>query len=717
MPHEPFLSTSWYRVAGLKPKLPEHAQVLRHCYRGLVWHVLQDQASGQSHRLSPASYVVVAGMDGTRTVDTLWKDAASQFGEETPSQDELIRFLSQLHAADLLQIDTPPDSLELLSRAAKTERSRLLRNFLNPLAVKIPAWNPDGFLLRTLPAVGWLFSWSGMLLFLLIVIPALPLAAQHWAELSDNASDRILAAENLFLMALCYPVIKGLHELGHGYAVKAFGGAVPEMGVMLLVLLPVPYVDASAASAFRSKWRRIVVGAAGMLVELSLAALALDVWLLVEPGIVRAIAFNVMLVAGISTVLFNGNPLLRYDGYYILSDVLEIPNLSQRATRSWGYLVDRYVFRTEGVKPVATTVGEQFWLILYAPVSFMYRLLVMTGIAMFVASKYLAVGVAMATLSIVAGFLFPVAKALWYVIAGPRLHRNRFRAVGLTLGGVAAAGIALLWIPAPLYTISEGVVWIPETAIVRAGVDGFVVRLLVEPGTVVDVGEALVESEEPTLDAQIKSSIGRVAELEAQFASERFTDQVQAEITSTELGLARAELEHESTRVERLIARSRARGVFAVPTPQDLEGRFVREGQTIGYVLPAGSRIIRAAIQQDNIDLVRNQLRGAAVRLSERVEDSLPVRLVREVPAGGEQLPSKALGGSGGGAVAVDPRDPNGTKSLQRVFQVDLELPEDVAPAVSFGSRVYVRFDHIWEPIGRQFWRRLRQLLLSRLNT
>jgi putative peptide zinc metalloprotease protein len=238
----------------------------------------------------------------------------------------------------------------------------------------------------------------------------------------------------------------------------------------------------------------------------------------------------------------------------------------------------------------------------------------------------------------------------------------------------------------------------------------------VEPGRVVDLGEGLIESDEPTLNAQIKSLSGRVAELEAQLVSERFTDRVQAEITSTELRLARAELADGSTRVERLVAHSRAQGVFAVPTPQDLEGRFVREGQALGYVLPPGSRIIRAAIRQDDIDLVRNRLRSAAVRLSERVEESVPARLIREVPAGGEQLPSKALGGSGGGAVAVDPRDPNGTKSLQRVFQVDLELSEGAAPAVSFGSRVYVRFDHIWEPVGHQLWRRVRQLLLSRLN-
>jgi putative peptide zinc metalloprotease protein len=175
-------------------------------------------------------------------------------------------------------------------------------------------------------------------------------------------------------------------------------------------------------------------------------------------------------------------------------------------------------------------------------------------------------------------------------------------------------------------------------------------------------------------------------------------------------------LAEENMRAQRLTARSRTAGVFAVPTSQDLPGRFVREGQTIGYVLPPGSRTIRATIDQDDIDLVRKRLRSSTVKLAERVEDTLPARLVREVPAGSDELPSKALSSSGGGLFAVDPRDPHGTKTLRRVFQVDLELPDSVAPSGAFGSRAYVRFDHEWEPVGNQMWRRVRQTLLSRLN-
>jgi putative peptide zinc metalloprotease protein len=713
----PFLSSSWYRVARLRPKLREHVSIFRHRYRGSTWYIVNDHAAGRVHRLSAASYAVVGTMDGTRTVDRLWQEAVNRLEEDAPSQDDMIQLLAQLNAADLLQTQGAPDSGELLNRAAKVQRSRWWQGALNPLAVRVRLWYPEKFFDRTIPMYRWLFSWSGAALWLVVVLPAIVLAAQNWSALSDGAQERLLAAGNLLILALSYPVLKALHELGHGYAVKAFGGTVHEIGVLFLVFMPVPYVDASSASEFRSKWRRAIVGAAGMIVEVFIAALALYVWLAVEQGIVRTLAYNVMVIAGISTVLFNGNPLLRYDGYYILSDLLEIPNLALRATRYWGYLVERYAFRTEGLKEFAAAPGERPWLFLYAPLSFAYRLLVMLGIALFISSEYMAAGVAVAIWGLFVAVVVPFGKALHQVFAQPRLHSNRMRAALTTFASILVALLTLFGIPAPSYSTTEGVVWLSETAIVRAGTDGFIRELLVAPGSLVSAGAPLAESEERTVKAELEILLARVAELEARLTAERFTDRVKAEITTTELGHARDELARMTGRAERLVARSRAEGIFAVVRPQDLPGRFVREGQMIGYVLPSGSRIVRALVQQDDIDLVRTRLRQTSVLLAERLDDSLPARIVREVPAGREDLPSKALGGIGGGVIAVDPRDPQGTKALQRVFQIDLELSQEAAAAVAFGSRAYVRFDFQWEPLGQQMWRRVRQLLLARLQT
>jgi putative peptide zinc metalloprotease protein len=146
-----------------------------------------------------------------------------------------------------------------------------------------------------------------------------------------------------------------------------------------------------------------------------------------------------------------------------------------------------------------------------------------------------------------------------------------------------------------------------------------------------------------------------------------------------------------------------------------LPARFYREGEVLGYVTPASSDIARIVVPQDDVELVRNHLLGASVKLAQRVTETYPARVIREVPAGQNDLPSKALGTTGGGASAVDPGDRQGRKTLQRVFQFDLELPQGT-PVAAFGSRVHVRFEHDWEPLGFQIFRRLRQLFLARLN-
>jgi len=713
----PFLSSSWYRVAGLRPKLREHVSVSRHRYRGSTWYVIHDHVTGRAHRLSTASYMIVGGMDGSRTVDQLWHDATVRLGQEAPSQNDLIQLLAQLHTVDLLQSGEVPDSTELVERAGKTDRRQWIGNLANPLAFRVRFWHPDRFFDRTAPYVSWLVSWRGFVLWMMVVLPAILLMVQHWRELTENATDRILAADNLVMMAAVFIILKALHELGHGYAIKTFGGAVYEIGIMFLVFAPMPYVDASAASEFRSKWHRVIVGAAGMIVEVFIASLALYLWLAVEQGLVRAIAYNVMVVAGISTILFNANPLLRYDGYYILVDLMEIPNLAQRSTRYWNHLIYTYVFRAKTLPEHVATSGERIWFLLYGPASFLYRVFVIFAIAVFVASKYLAVGVAVAIWGFSAGVVLPVGKALWNVVTSPHLQRTRASALALTTVSIVIFLAVLFGVPAPFYATTEGVLWLPESARVRAETNGFIRRIMIEPGERVSFGEALIESEEPALKSKLELLRARVTELETVLVLERFKDRVKAQLAATELGYARAELENESDRARRLVTRSQRDGIFAVADPHDLPGRFVKEGQLLGYVLPQGSRIVRATIRQDDIGLVRNRLKHVSVVLAERVGEAFPARIVREVPAGRDDLPSRALGGTGGGVLPIDPRDSEGTKTLQRVFQVDIELPPDAAAHGAFGGRAYVRFDFQWEPFGNQIWRRLRQLLLSRLQT
>ena len=712
---EKLFSDAWYRVAEVRPRLRAHARLHRHRYRGDVWYLLQDPVSGRVHRFTPAARLMIAAMDGRRSIDQLWQLANRHLGDNAPTQDETIGLIGQLYGADLLQMDVTPDTAELFERGQSQARAQRRRAYSNPMALRIPLLDPDRFLNRIGGLLRLVWSRWGAMGWLIAVVPALALVPLHWPELTGDLSDRVLAADNLFLLWLLFPVIKALHELGHAAATKAGGGEVHDIGLMLLVLIPVPYVDASAATVFRSKYRRALVGAAGMLVELFIAALAFYLWLLAEPGLVRAIAFNVMLVAGVSTVLFNGNPLLRYDAYYILADLIEMPNLASRSLKYWGYLLERYVFRVSALESPVASRSERAWCLWYGLGSTLYRLFVTVSIALFIAGKYFVIGVLLAIWAVVAMALLPLAKGLRYLATSPRLRRRRSYAI--TLSGALLAGIAalILLVPLPFRSQAEGVIWLSEPALVRAGDRGFFDRLLVEQGAQVKRGDALAQLSDPDLDLLIRVGAARVAELKAHHSVAFVQDLAQAEIVRQQLEAEQAALARARERAAALTVRARSEGVFMAPVAADLPGRYFHQGDLVGYVLDSQRPIARVAVTQGEVDVVRLATDRVAVRPVHDLEQVVAGRIVRQVPAGEERLPSRVLTTEGGGRISVDPRDAECATALERFFLFDVELEGGVESSL-VGERVYVRFEHAMEPLGMQWFRGLRRLFLSRFN-
>ena len=710
---EAFLSQNWYRVKQLKPRLRGHVRLYRHRYRGSAWYVLNDLATGKAHRFSPAGYLFVGRLDGESTVDDIWTDVAEELDEEAPSQDEILSLLAQLDAADLIQCDVPPDTAELFERYKKQARALLKQNTMSPMSFRVPLIDPNSFLDRTIAWVRPLISGLGMLLWLAIVLPAVFLAAQHWPELTENLSDRVLATHNLVLIALCYPFVKALHELWHGYVAKAYGAEVREMGIMFLVFFPVPYVDASAAAGFRNKWHRAYVSAAGIIMELFLAAVAMYLWVYLEPGIARAVAYNVMLIAGISTVLVNGNPLLKFDGYYVFTDSIEVPNLMTRSNKYLGHLVDKHIFGVEKNKPFVATRGERRLFLFYSPAAFIYRMFIMVTIALFVATQFFFVGVVLAIWALVMSLGMPIYKGLKHVFTAPALRQKRSRAIGITFGTVAALLLAMMTVPVPLHTDTEGVVWLPDSAEVMVETDGFLDEIAVAAGAEVVMDQELFRLSDPEVTLRVDSLTWKVRELEIELRQQSVDDPLETKISRVKLDEERARLARELERMENLKVVSRLGGTFSpIASIDDLAGRFFRKGELIGYVLPSDSRQVRLVVPQENIDLVRENTRGVELMLASDTRLTGMTEIVREVPAGQYALPSLALADSGGGEFATDPMDPEGKTAINRVFQFDAVLPTGLQQA-PFGSRVYVRFEHLPEPLGFQLYRRVRQLFLS----
>lgn len=708
-------SQSWHNAAALRPSLLPHARFYPHTYRGQRWYVLQDSTGGRYHRLSPGAYAFVSRMDGVLTVQELWDETCRNGGDEIPTQDEVVELLMQLHSNDLLHCDVTPDAAELFERYTKRRKLKWKQWLTQPMSLRIPLLNPEPFLTHWAPHLAWVFSTRGALLWLTMVLPALVLAGRNWSELTVNLSDHVLATSNLLVLAFVYPIVKALHELGHGFATKVWGGSVHEMGLMFLLFAPVPYVDASAASAFRSKRQRVIVGAAGMLVELLLAAIAMYIWVLVEPGVVRAIAFNVMLIAGVSTIIVNGNPLMRYDGYYILADLIEIPNLGKRGQSYLTYLSDRYLFGAKELESPDETIAEKRWLAGYTVISWFYRVLVMVSIILFIAGEFFIFGVLLALWGAFGLFIVPLWKAAKHVLESPSLHRYRERAIKLTVALVTAILIFGIIVPLPLRTQAEGVVWLPEQALVRAGVNGFFKRWLVAPGSQVSRGTALFMMDDPLLVTEMKVARAKVNEAQARYSTEQFTDTVQASVLRQQLEYEQHALEQVSERYEHLVVRSEVDGVLTSQNYQDMAGQYFKKGELLGYLMDPKQLIARVVITQENIDLVRTRYKSAELRFADAIPTDYRVSVLREVPSASDELPTAALGSIGGGRIPIDPNDTKGLKTLERIFLVDLNLPAEDVPS-TFGGRVYVRFDHAWEPLLSQWYRRIRQLFLSQFH-
>jgi len=705
-------SPSWYRVAELRPRLRSHVRIHRHHYRGDLWYVLEDRVSRRMHRFNPVAHYAIGLMDGFRTVQEIWDAATTRFGDDAPTQDEMIRLLGQLHSADVLQSEVTPDVAELLRRAKKGARKTWKQNLLSPLAVRIPLIDPDRFLERWLAWYRPLFGWGGFLLWCLVVGTAGLAAAQHWPELTKDFSDRVLAPENLLIMWLTFPVLKLCHEFGHACATRAWGGEVHEMGIMFLVLMPIPYVDATAASAFRETRRRVLVGAAGMVVEVFLASIALFLWLEVQPGVYRAVLYNVMLIAGVSTVLFNANPLLRFDGYYILSDLIQIPNLRNRAQQYLAHLVETRLFGLK-LAEIDASRSEKRWFVFFAIASFLYRVFIMLAIALFIASQYMIVGVLLAIWALFTAFVIPLVRGIGYLLMHARLRRNRVRAIGMSVAVAGTLAVLLFVVPFPLWRQAEGVIWVPDDAIVRAGADGFVRKVAVDSGTVVSRGRPLLVSENLELEPRIRVLEAQLRLLETRAQAERQTDRVRWEMTREEMAATRKELEDARMRYRELTVRAPTSGRFVLNgTAGDLPNRFLRRGQEVGYVVPPAAVTARVLVSQDDIHLVRTRAERVRVKLAGRLYDTFEARVRREIPAASDRVANLAMSSAGGGPAPLDPQDASKAKTLNTWFEFELVLP--ATHAFVLGEHVYARFELGSEPLAWRIYRSIRQVFLKR---
>src|SRR5215470_7962562 len=345
-------------------------------FEGRTYYVVKDPVSLRYYRFKEQEQFLLQFMDGDRTLDDAQKEYEKRFRPERLTLEDLESFAQQLLTAGLAQNESPKAGTQLYERRKKRLRKEWLQTFTNILYIKIPVYDPDRLLGWMIQYTWWIFTPLFLAVSVGIMLSAIGLVATHFDTFLERLPNYhyFFQFKTIGYLWLALGAVKIIHEFGHGLSCKAFGGEVHEMGALFLVFSPCLYANVSDAWTLPNKWHRIIISAAGIYVELIIAAIATFVWWYTPSHpYVNNMALSLMIVCSVSTVVFNANPLMRYDGYYVLADWLEIPNLRDRSNRYLQRLVMDYCLGIEVQPEPYMELWRRVLFVLYAVISYVYR--------------------------------------------------------------------------------------------------------------------------------------------------------------------------------------------------------------------------------------------------------------------------------------------------------------------------------------------------------
>jgi putative peptide zinc metalloprotease protein len=359
--------------------------------------------------------------------------------------------------------------------------------------------------------------------------------------------------------------------------------------------------------------------------------------------------------------------------------------------------------------------GETAWFVGYGLLSTLYRFAVLWFVISIVTEKFFALGVLLAIWLISQQILLPLFKSAIFIVNSPSLEKNRARAIVSCLCGVLLFVSITVFIPMPSYTLAEGVAWQPEEALIKAEHDGFAGNLLVHNNQDIIAGTTVLQLSDPILETQLKIAQARVRELQSKYRANQLSNFVEAGKIKDAASAAKSELDFVLKKMESMSIKSLKSGKVLLPEADDIPGRFIQQGELLGYILSDEPSTIRLAVSQDNIGQVRNSVIDINVRLANDLSKNYKASIIRQAPEASNHLPSAALTTKGGGKFIAAPNQKNDRITMNKVFLIDLGF--DTLPTnLPLGTRVYVRFSHESEPLAVQWYRRIRQAFLRQFN-
>jgi len=473
-------------------------------YEGRTYYVVKDPVSLRYYRFKEQEHFLIRFMDGRHTLDEAQKEFEKRFRPDRLTLEDLEHFGQQLLNAGLAQNDSPQAGQQLFDRRKKRKRTELLQMFTNILYIKIPIFDPEKLLTRMLPYTRWIFTTWFLVASCLVMLGAVLLVLTHFQTFYDRLPSyhEFFSFKTVMYLWAALGVVKVIHEFGHGLSCRMFGGEVHEMGFLFLCLSPCMYCNVSDAWTLPNKWKRIIISGAGIYVELMIAALATFLWWNTPSHpFVNYMSLSLMVVCSVSTVVFNGNPLMRYDGYYVLADWLEIPNLRDRSNRYLSRLVMEHCLGIEVQPEPYMALWRRTLFVTYAVISWCYKWFVTFFILRFMATflkpyKLEVISSLLAVMALVSLIGWPIARLCKNLYKRGRLPDMKSARVTATAAVVATVLFGFFFLPLPVSRVRQtGVVEVQPEYVSKVFVEysGTLEKVHVYEGQSVKKGAILAE--------------------------------------------------------------------------------------------------------------------------------------------------------------------------------------------------------------------------------
>jgi putative peptide zinc metalloprotease protein len=694
------------------PALRSDLKISHQLFEGRAFVIVKDPLSLKYFRLPAEDFALAALLDGRRDVAgirrTFFQQQPQAALSHTPEEltQRILRFAQELSLGGFLEATGASVRQQMKQESARQPVISPWSLFMKMLFLKVPLFDPDALLIRMERRMRWIWSWTGFALSMVIFLAGLAVFVLNWPRISPSLND-FLTLPNLALVWLLTILVKVVHEFGHGLTCKHYGGEVHEMGFMAMVFSPFLYADVTDSYLFPNKRHRILVAAAGIYIELVIAALATLLWAVSQPGTTQQLLFNLMLITSVWTILFNANPLMKFDGYYILTDLLDVPNLRAKAQMCVSEMFRRFLFgKNEGAPANAALLPRhrRGWFVFYSIAAQLYLLQITLGIAMIFHHMLKPYGLAwlgdwLGIGALISMLIAPVAAFLKKQITSPHTTLKGRRRPWLVLSGLLITTALLLQIPWPVRIERPAVLQPVNAAFVRAEVAGRLERIAVKTGQHVKTGDVMAT----LTSAQITSRL-RAAEIQVERARRELDLTIGAaepaayKQSQTRLAQAEAVLQEASRLESRLTLRAPCDGVVLTPDLDRLASGSLRPGDALCEIadldpihiyIPLGEHQARHIRAGQKVQLRVPALPGRTVEGSVLEDSKTPP--ARELPPN--------LVATLGGDLAAQPDAQGRLKPVETTFGVLVSLPNTdgyLRPGMTGTARLHGDEQPIW---------------------